>query len=1108
MKDNKEILVVEDSMVQRELLRRSLMRAGYEVLAAKNGVEGLTLTKSRQPALIISDIAMPEMDGYEMCFRIKTDEELKHIPVILLTALSDTKEIIRGLQSEADYYITKPYDEVYVLQSIDTILNTPGATSDTASQDKLEISLMGEVYEIKSKPKHILNLLLSTYENAVRKNRELLKAQIELETLNEELEDKVKLRTKELRHSEESYRVLFENTFSGFYRFDTEGRLLSMNPAFISMLGFSSQEDLLSVNADLPALYIKRVDYDRFFSALVGQSSTKDSISRLRKKDGGELIIEQNIRIVKDDDGKPLYYEGFVNDVTECKQAEEQLIKLSSAIVQSPVAVVITDLKGRIDFVNPKFVTMTGYTRDEVMGKTPNMLQSGSTPRAIYVDLWKSITAGNTWHGELLNKRKNNTFYWNNITISPIRDAEGNITHYLSVNEDITERKEIEEALKKAKEASEVANKAKSEFLANITHEIRTPMNAIIGMTEFVLDTELKKQQRDYLDLVLTSANSLLTILNSILDFSKIEAGKLDIESIAFDIYPLVENIFDTLSMQAHKKGIELYCRIKPNVPTRLIGDPARLSQVIINIVGNAIKFTEEGEVAAIVNIEPDSLDGNTIMLHFSVSDTGIGIQQDKIDYIFSTFSQADGSTTRKYGGTGLGLTISRQLVSLMGGDIWVESKEGSGSTFHFTVMVRLKDINELNRTMPELDLGGKKLLTICTYATSCTIIKEMLSDFGADIKKIKEPGEALEELGRARDGGSPYDIVFVDVRIAETGGFKVAEQITQDPTLARFVVIILNSNYRTGDMERCAQIGLAGYIIKPIKYKDVISTVQRLLNHPAAAGVPLLMPSKPEPSKAEVVKESTVEVRILLVEDNATNRLLASEVLKKQGYTVTEAIDGAKAVEMLKNTHFDIILMDVHMPVMDGFEATKIIKASPTTHSIPIIAMTAYAMKGDRERCLAAGMDDYITKPIRANDLIEIIKRYGPEESLSETTQIPITDDIKLLARQAMQKHKEIIETKEDDNLTVFFKKASLQIYTVKEAFDTQDNDAIERLVSKLKKETEKAGLTQLQPSAFRVLLAIRKGDINTALKHFQAFEDAFNKLTENRILSGDMAL
>ncbi|MBF0317781.1 MAG: response regulator [Nitrospirae bacterium] len=1099
MKHDKEILVVEDSMVQRELLRRSLMRSGYEVIAARNGVEGLGLAKSRRPALIISDIAMPEMDGYEMCFRIKTDEELRHIPVILLTALSDTKEIIRGLQCEADYYITKPYDEVYVLQSIDAILNTPGAGGDAQSQDKLEISLMGEVYEIKSKPRHILNLLLSTYENAVRKNRELLKAQIELETLNEELEDKVKLRTKELRHSEESYRVLFENTFSGFYRFDTEGRLLSMNPAFISMLGFSGQEELLSVNADLPALYIKRFDYDRFVSALVGQSSTKDSISRLRKKDGGELIIEQNIRIVKDDDGKPLYYEGFVNDVTECKQAEEQLIKLSSAIVQSPVAVVITDLKGRIDFVNPTFITMTGYTRDEVIGRNPKILQSGMTPRELYADLWKSIVAGNTWHGELLNKRKNNTFYWNNITISPIRDAEGNITHYLSVNEDITERKEIEEALRKAKETSEVANKAKSEFLANITHEIRTPMNAIIGMTEFVLDTELKKQQRDYLDLVLTSANSLLTILNSILDFSKIEAGKLDIESIGFDIYPLVENIFDTLSIQAHKKGIELYCRIKPNVPTRLIGDPARLSQVIINIVGNAIKFTDDGEIATVVNIEPDSLKGDSIMLHFSVSDTGIGIPQDKMDYIFSTFSQADGSTTRKYGGTGLGLTISKQLVSLMGGDIWVESKEGAGSTFHFTVRVRLKDVKELNRNLPELNLVGKRILTICTYATSCTIIKEMLSDFGAEIRKFKGPSEALQELVRARDVGTPYDMVFVDVRIAEIGGFKVAEQVAQDPMLARFVVIILNSNYRTGDIERCTQIGLAGYIIKPIKYKDVISTVKRLLGDPAAAGItPLFVSPRPEPSKAEVVKESTVDVRILLVEDNATNRLLAGEVLKKQGYAVTEAVDGAKAVELLKNNRFDIILMDVHMPVMDGFEATRIIKASPATCSIPVIAMTAYAMKGDRERCLEAGMDDYITKPIRANDLIEIIKRYGPEESLNETQQISVTDTMALLAKQAFSKPKETIETKNEDNLTTFLKKASLQIDTIKKAFDEQNNDAIERLVGKLKKETEKAGLTQLQPSAFRVLLSIRKNDIDTALKHFQAFEDAFNKILD----------
>ncbi|MBF0344518.1 MAG: response regulator [Nitrospirae bacterium] len=1071
---SREILVVEDSMVQRELLRRTLAKSGYGVIAAKNGAEGLSLTQSRRPSLIISDIAMPVMDGYEMCYKIKIDEELKHIPVILLTALSDTKEIIRGLQSEADYYITKPYDEDYILQSIENILSSPARENNEVSQDILQISLMGEDYKIKSKPKHILNLLLSTYENAVRKNRELIKAQIELETLNEELEDKVRIRTKELRNSEESYRVLFENTFSGFYRFNPEGQFLSMNPAFITMLGYTSQDGLLSACPDLPSLYLKRTDYERFVRTFKGQSSTKNFVSRLRRADGSELIIEQNIRIVKDDDGSPMYYEGFVNDVTECKQAEEQLIKLSSAIVQSPVAVIISDLNGNMEFVNPKFIEITGYTRDEVIGKNPKILQSGNTPKEVYKDLWKTISKGSTWHGELLNKKKDGTLYWNNATISPIRDAEGAITHYLSVNEDITNRKEIEEALRSAKDASEVANKTKSEFLANMSHEIRTPMNAIIGMTEFVLDTELKKQQRDFLDLVLQSANALLTILNSILDFSKLEAGKLDVESVVFDPYHLVENIIDTLSVQAHKKGIELFCRIKPNMPTKLIGDPARLNQVIINIVGNALKFTEDGEVVVVVYIEPGSLEEDSISLHFSVSDTGIGIPEDKLEYIFSTFAQADGSATRKYGGTGLGLTISKQLVQLMGGDIWVESKKGVGSAFHFTVRVRLKDMEELNVAPPELDLRGKKILTICTYTTSCMIIKEILSDFGAEIGKASDSKEALDKLDRSREEGRPYDIIFIDVRIAGIGGFKMAEYIVQYPNLAGTIVMMLNSNYRTGDIEKCSQLGLSSYIIKPIKYKDVLNVVQNMLKHTPAEYTPQL--KRPHD---ETFKKAASPVQILLVEDNATNRLLAREVLKKQGYTVTEAEDGEKALEVIKQGKFDIILMDVHMPVMDGFEATKRIKANKATCSIPIIAMTAYAMKGDKERCLETGMDDYITKPIKANDLLEIISRYISKKSTSERKNSGSTDD-------------------SQDELTSFLKKAPRQLDLINEAFNREDYDAIERHVSKLKKDVEKAGLSQLQQSALRILLSIRKKDIGSALNNLRVFENAVTKLSD----------
>ncbi|QWR76574.1 response regulator [Candidatus Magnetomonas plexicatena] len=965
------LLIVEDSAIQRELLKRVLLRADYDVVAAVDGVDGFAKAEKHNPSLIISDISMPNMDGYEMCQKIKNTESLSAIPVILLTALSDVREIIRGLQSEADYYITKPYDEKYLLLCIESLLSDVNKGQDDDPEAGLKISFLGEHYTIKTHPRQTLNLLLSTYENAVQKNTELIKAQFELKTLNEELENKVRERTKELQASEESYKVLFENTFSGFYRFTPDGKFLSINPAFTSMLGYSSKDEMLTFCQDLSCQYFKQKDYEKFMEALRNNTSMKDFVCHLKKKDGSELIIEQNIRVVRSDDGEPQYYEGFINDVTECKRAEAQLIKLSSAIIQSPVAVIITDLDGKIDFINPRFCEMTGYSRQEVTGKNPRFLQSGKTPPEVYADLWDTIKSGGTWQGELLNKRKDGNFYWNSITVSPIRDSDGIITHYLSVNEDISNRKEVEETLRKAKEASEVANRAKSEFLANMSHEIRTPMNAIIGMSGLVLDTELQPEQKDYIEIVLNSANSLLTIINSILDFSKIESGKLELEEISFDLRELMENISDPLSISAHKKGLELSSHVKPGVPLKLIGDPARLGQIIINLVGNALKFTETGEIIIEVDTEPGYDTGNSVMMHFTVTDTGIGIPSSKFKYIFENFSQADGSMTRKYGGTGLGLAISKQLVTLMGGEIWLQSTEGKGSTFHFTAKFFHSGVSEC---IGPLCFNNIRVLVSCNFSTSCNLIRDILSCADNEVTEAQGPDETFKRLEAAKAAGRPYDIAFVDVRLAGVGGFKMAEHIIKTPEAASSVVMMLNSNQRSGDVERCKEIGASSYLIKPIKYKEVIKTMTELVRKPSLDTNIVTEVLKTEPAPAAISA-----LRILLVDDNLTNRVVAKGIMKKHGYSITEAEDGQQAVKILSEGLFDIVLMDVQMPVMDGFEATKIIKSTDSTRHIPVIAMTAHAMKEDRQRCLDAGMDDYITKPVRAAELKEVIERHNP---------------------------------------------------------------------------------------------------------------------------------
>ncbi len=1126
-----KILIVEDSAIQRELLRRTLVQAGYEVVLARDGIEGLSLAQSHKPALIVSDIAMPGMDGFEMCQKIKDLDTVKNIPVVVLTALSDAKEIIRGLQAKADFYITKPYNEHYLLLCIESLLKDASSPAkDYDPNAGLKITFMGEEYTIKSTPRQILNLLLSTYENAVEKNQELIQTQFELKTLNEELEDKVRERTKELQASEESYKILFENMFSGFYRFTPEGRFLSVNPAFTNMLGYANKDELFAFCNELHCLYFRRRDYDKFMTALQNKQSIKDFVSHLRKKDGSELIIEQNIRVVKNEIGHPLYYEGFINDVTECKHAEAQLIKLSSAIIQSPVAVTITDLDGKIEFINPKFVEMTGYNREEALGRTPGFLKSGKTDPEIYADLWETIKAGGVWQGEIQNKRKDGTLYWNSITISPIRDAEATITHYLSVNEDVSNRKEVEEALRRAKEASEVANSAKSEFLANMSHEIRTPMNAIIGMTELVLDTELKtQQQREYLDTVLSSANSLLTLLNSILDFSKIEAGRLELEEVNFDLREMIEGICDPLSIQAHKKDLELSSHIKPTVPLKLIGDPARLGQVLINIIGNALKFTDMGEIVVTVDMEPGHCDDTSITLLFSVSDTGIGIPAEKFNKIFEHFSQADGSMTRKYGGTGLGLAISRQLVSLMGGLLWLESVEGKGSTFHFTAKFLLSEAQECPASF---NFKSAKILISCNIISYSNIIRDFLSSSSAEIGEAIGPKDTYDKLTAARDSGHPYDIVFLDIRLSGIGGFKMAEQIMADPSLACSVVMMLNTNHRNGDIEKCREIGVASYIIKPIKYKDVINTVTDLLNETPG----LIYERQLRPKPVMPLTDDDAPVRILLVEDNATNRLVAREILKKQGYSITEAEDGEKALKLIGEVAFDLILMDVQMPVMDGFEATKILKASQATQAIPVIAMTAHALKGDRDRCLEAGMDDYITKPIKSADLIDIVNKYIKKEGAGTPAQgvsnpqrkgvsnpphkdtkthgrlhdAPPPPDNNIEADKLVVENiltqldkSQLIESLPQGQMRVFIEKAVNFIQSMRDALSSENYSLVEKRAETIKDNAEELSLPEIKTAAFRIMLSLRKSDIGNANTHFKVLVEELDKLI-NKTLGG----
>lgn len=842
------ILVVEDSPVQAEMLRRSLLEAGYGVEVARNGAEGLEAARRLRPAVIVSDINMPVMDGYAMCAAIRADESLAGISVILVTTLSDPGYVLRGLLANADAYLTKPYNLNSLITWIGNLLANP--PKPTVDRRRTEILVHGEGHPVQVNPQRMANLLMSIYENSLQQYRELIDAQAELESLNTSLETRVIEQTAAVRSSERRLHALLLHGEGLVLTTDPDGAITYVGPTAERVLGYLPEE-LLGRSLLEYSHPDDRPRAGSVFSDLRHQPSGMVAWEQRFLRAGGAWItFSINAKNVVKDPSIGGYVINL-RDITLQKQDEEHIRKLSLAVEQSPAMIAIVDASANIEYANEAYVRTTGYRRDEVIGHNPRMMKSGKTPPESYQQLWSALAKGQGWIGEFINRRKDGTEYTSAAQISPIRQADGSITHYLAVQEDVTERRrneaELEQyrlhleelvdsrtkELNEARERAEQASRAKSEFLASMSHEMRTPMNAVIGLTHLLRTKVEQADQIDMLDKIASSGSHLLSVINNILDQAKIEAGKLVLVEQPLDLSEILSFTLNMFDEAAVRKEIRLVAEVG-DCFANLAGDRTRLVQCLINLTANAIRHTPSGTVTLRIGVVSDEPERQ--LVKFAVIDSGVGIDVETLSKLFAPFEQgtARGDLSPS---SGLGLVITRRLAQMMGGDAGAESVPSIGSTFWFTAWLRKGEagragvVNDLASSIEVLrrHATGKRILLVDDNPLNRLVGRQLLEQAALIVDEAEDGFAALEAIRQSAD--RPYCLVLMDMEMPGMGGLETTRQIRATGGGGYLPIVAMTANAFGEDREACLAAGMNDHIAKPVEPQVLYSKICQWLN-------------------------------------------------------------------------------------------------------------------------------------------------------------------------------------------------------------------------------------------------------------------------------------